>query len=315
MMKRFPLFVPFVVTLAGFTVSATAQTPATPANTTRSAPVVDLAFDAYKLGNFSVAHQEAAKRLEKNKSDSAAMTLLGLMYAQGFGVPPDQKTAAQWYTAAALHGDAHAMASLGMMTIEGRGVVKNLAEGKVWLEKAAALNEPAACFNLAFILLSHNTEADDRQAIALLKIAAQAGIDDAQHALGVAYLEGRGIERNASEAISWFKLAAYNGNIAGEVEYATLLFQGKGIDKDEELSAKYFLRAAAKGNPVAQNRLARLYLTGHGVPINKVEAAAWHFSAAAQGLTDPLLDSELQLLTADERAGAERLFRKRLMAQ
>jgi hypothetical protein len=147
--------------------------------------------------------------------------------------------------------------------------------------------------------------------VELLRVAALAEIADAQHALGVLYLRGRGVSRDPAEAAHWLQRAADNGNPAGEVEYAILLFNGEGVTANEGLAARYFRRAAAKGNAIAQNRLARLYATGRGVPKNLVEAAAWHLIAAAQGLADSWLDSTLRTLSAEERARAERLAAER----
>jgi hypothetical protein len=144
-----------------------------------------------------------------------------------------------------------------------------------------------------------------------LQKAASAEIADAQHALGVLHLKGRGVPRDAAEAAELFSRAAKNGSLAGEVEYAILLFNGDGVTKNEAEAAKAFRRAAAKGNAIAQNRLARLYAAGRGLPQNLVEAAAWHLAAIAQGLTDSWLDSTLRTLSADDRTKAERLAAER----
>ena len=299
-----------VPALACVVVSASAQTPQ-PVSA-QPAPIVDLAYGAFQRSEYKTAFKEASIRLEQNKKDAAAMTLLAGLYAQGLGVPPDLKLAAQWYTAAAQNGDIHAMSAIGMMALEGQGIEKNIPLGREWLEKAAAQNEPVASFNLALLLFASGTVSDEKKAVELLKIAAEAEVPDAQHALGVAYLKGRGIDRNAEEAAKWFFRAAENGSIAGEVEYAILVFNGAGgVAKNETVAAKLFLRAAYKGNAVAQNRISRLYLTGRGVPLNKVEAAAWHQAASVQGLPDPMLEDGLKDLTGDQRAAAERLFKER----
>ena len=147
---------------------------------------------------------------------------------------------------------------------------------------------------------------DDAAAMTLL-----AEIPDAQHALGVLYLRGRGVARDTSEAARWFLRAAENGNTAGEVEYAILLFNGDGVARDERLAARYFRRAAGRGNTIAQNRLARLYAVGRGVAKNLTEAAAWHLLASGRGLTDTWLDETLKGLSAEERAAAEKLAAQR----
>jgi hypothetical protein len=277
----------------------------------RAAPTPDSAYGAYQRGLYVAAFREATLRLEKAPDDVAAMTLLGELYNQGLGVPQDPVKAAEWYRLAARGGEPHALSALGLMAIDGRGIPKNIGQGKAWLEQAAAKGEPRASYNLALLLLPSAAPADLARAIELLRRAAQAEIADAQHALGVLFLKGRGVARNPAEAARWFSRAAKNGSLAGEVEHAILLFNGDGVSADEAEAARAFRRAAAKGNAIAQNRLARLYVAGRGVPSNKVEAGAWHLMAAAQGLADTWLDDALKDLSADERARAERLAAER----
>jgi uncharacterized protein len=279
------------------------------------APAPDAAFGAYQRGLYVTALREATARLEKNPNDGPAMTLLGEIYNQGLGVPMDPRKAADWYRLAAKQGDAHAIASLGLMSLDGRGVEKNTAQGRTWLEQAAAKGETTACYNLALLLLTSNQNADIERAVQLLRTASNAEIADAQHALGVLYLKGRGVAKDAAEAARFFERAARNGSSVGEVEYAILLFNGEGVPANEALAARYFRRAAAKGNAIAQNRLARLLVAGRGVPQNKVDAAAWQLLAAAQGLPDPWLDNALKDMTPDERTRVEKLAAERLGAR
>src|SRR5207237_382875 len=56
----------------------------------------DLAYGAYQRGFYLTAFSEATKRVEE-KADPKAMTLLGELYAQGFGIAADDKKAAEWY--------------------------------------------------------------------------------------------------------------------------------------------------------------------------------------------------------------------------
>jgi TPR repeat protein len=272
----------------------------------------DLAYGAYQRGLYNEAFREATARLEKNRTDAAAMTLLGELYNQGLGVPVSPVKAAEWYRLAAQRGDAQALASLGLMALEGRGVAKNPAQGRAWLEEAVAKRNPVASYNLALMLLPSSADSDVRRTLDLLRVAADAELPDAQHALGVLYLKGRGVARNPTEAAALFERAAQNGSSVGEVEYAILLFNGDGVVKNESKAAQYFRRAAAKGNAIAQNRLARLLVTGRGVPSNKIDAAAWHILAVGQGLSDPWLDDALKDMNSDEKKKSEKLASERL---
>ena len=277
-----------------------------------AAPDPDIAYGAYQRGLYITAFREATARIEKDPGDAPAMTLLGELYNQGLGIGADPAKAGEWYRLAAARGDAHALSTLGLMALDGRGMKRDPAQARTWLEQAAARGEATASFNLALLLLPSGSPADLTRAIELLRRAADAEIADAQHALGVLYLKGRGVLRDSAAAARLFERAAKNGAVSGEVEHAILLFNGDGVPANEALAAKGFRRAAARGNAIAQNRLARLYASGRGLPKNKVEAAAWHMVAAAQGLSDTWLDDVLKDLTPDERARAERLAAERL---
>ncbi|WP_245291245.1 tetratricopeptide repeat protein [Methylobacterium aquaticum] len=285
------------------TLPGAASLPPAPSND----PNADLAYGAYQRGFYVTAFREATKRLEKNKTDFPAMTLLAELYSQGLGVRQDPARAAEWYRLAANLGDPHAAATLGMMQIEGRGVPKDLGAGRALLEKAAARADATASYNLALILLGTGVAADLTRSVELLRQAAHQELAPAQHALGVLYLQGRGVAKDTTKAAGWFRRAADNGDLAGEVEFSILLFNGEGVPKDEARAARYFRHAAFRGNAVAQNRVARLYASGRGVPKNLVEAAAWDMAARAQGLSDAWLTQALSGLNAEEKARAERL--------
>jgi TPR repeat protein len=273
-------------------------------------PKLDLAYGAYQRGLYVTAFQEATARLGRDPGDAAAMTLLGELYNQGLGVREDAKQALNWYRLAGQRGDARAMASLAIMAADGRGMAKDPAQARDWLDKAAAKGEPTASYNLALLLLNSG-RAEASRVPTLMRVAADAEIGDAQHALGVLYARGEVLPKDTAEAARWFLRAARNGNIAGEVEYAIALFNGEGTTKNEPMAARFFRRAAARGNAIAQNRLARLYATGRGVPRNLIEAAAWHLVASGQGLSDDWLDTALRDLPAQDRTRAEQIAAER----
>ena len=67
------------------------------------------------------------------------MTLLGELYANGFGVPQNDVKAAKWYKLAADRGDANAMFALAMFNISGRGGLSDKNEAVRLLAAAAKL--------------------------------------------------------------------------------------------------------------------------------------------------------------------------------
>lgn len=274
----------------------------------------DLAYGSYQAGHYRKAQAEALKRVEADPKDAAAMTLLGELYRQGLGVREDQTAAAEWYRFAAARGDLNAVFAYAMALIEGKGVAKDAAAGGKLLEQAAAAGHPSANYNLALALLASGEPANEKRAVACLRIAADADLGDAQYALGALYKLGRAVPKDKAQAAAWMAKAAAGGHVAGEVEYAIMLFNGDGVAKNERAAASLFLRAAYKGNAIAQNRLAKLYQFGLALPPDMAEAAAWHMAARAQGLADTALDELLERLTPEQRTAAARLAADRIEA-
>jgi len=272
-------------------------------------PALDLAYGAFQRGLYLTAFAEATKRIEADPKDGAAMTLLGELYANGFGVRQDWAKAAEWYRLGAARGDGQAAYALAMLTLDGRGTAKDPVAGRRLLETASA-KVPAAAYNLGLLALQQGNAEGDKRAVELFRRAADASEPEAQYAMGVLYKQGRGVPRDMAEAAKWLALASRNRNTAAEVEYAVMLFNGDGVSKDEAAGAKLFRRAAEQGNPVAQNRVARIYAAGRGLPKDLIEAGKWHTLATARGIPDPWLDDTLKALTPAERARADEAARK-----
>ena len=98
------------------------------------------------------AFKEATRRVEE-KNDPKAMTLLGELYADGLGVPNDDKKAAEWYKLAAARGDREAMFALAMFKMTGRGGPADRPEAVRLLTEAAKLGHVVAAYDLALLYL------------------------------------------------------------------------------------------------------------------------------------------------------------------
>jgi TPR repeat protein len=91
-------------------------------------------------------HVEAAMwfRPLAELGDAGAQFALGFMYANGHGVPQDHVEAATWYRAAAEQGEAHAQASLGVMYRYGKGVLLDLVLAHMWFNLSAVRGDPVS---------------------------------------------------------------------------------------------------------------------------------------------------------------------------
>ena len=68
---------------------------------------------AAQRGDYATALREWKPLAEQGNAD--AQYNLGVMYAQGKGIPQNHKTAVKWYRLAAKQGDAFAQYNLGNM--------------------------------------------------------------------------------------------------------------------------------------------------------------------------------------------------------
>ena len=275
-------------------------------------PPGDLAFGAYQRGYFLTALKEAEKRLAANPKDSAAMTLVGEIYHDGFAVKRDDSQAARWWKLASAFGDARGAYEYGVALLAGAGVAQDKAAAAEQFGKAAQQGVPGALYNLGALALQRGEGKDPDFAAAakFFRQAADAGDAESAYSYGVLVREGKGVPLDTDEAAKWLKRAADENVIAGQVEYGIMLFNGVGVTKDEAGAAHLFLLAAFRHNPIAQNRLAHLYITGRGVAKDVVRAALWNELAKAAGLADEKLDAAIGKLTPEQVDQVTQLARR-----
>jgi TPR repeat protein len=126
---------------------------------------------AYDVGDFEKATAIWAPAAESG--DAGSQFGMGLLYANGYGVPLDDAMALKWYGLAAEQGHGEAQCALGVMHANGWGVPMSESEAMKWY-----------------------------------LLAAENGVTDAQINLGTMYQNGFSIEKNEVEALKWFTIAA-----------------------------------------------------------------------------------------------------------
>ncbi len=129
---------------------------------------------AYKKGDYAAAFKEFRPLAEQG--NASAQYNLGVMYANGLGVPKDDREAVKWFRKSTEQGYARAQYNLGVMYDEGRGVPQDDKEAAKWYRKAA-----------------------------------ERGLARAQNNLGVMYVKGRGVPQDYVFAHKWFNIAGANG--------------------------------------------------------------------------------------------------------
>ena len=153
------------------------------------------------------------------------------------------------------------------------------------------------------------------EAVAWLIQAADAGLEDAQYALGKLYRDGGPAERditrtaiwfsaaaeqgnpyamyalgklhqevrNLPAALRWFRRSAELGNQYAQYRLGRLLLNGDGVAKDTAGAVRWLTESAERGNQYAQYALGKLYLLGKDIPQDRESAVRWFTLAAEQG--------------------------------
>jgi TPR repeat protein len=102
----------------------------------------DDAVAAYERGDYATASREFLPLAEQGNAD--AQFNLGIMYANGRGVPENDAEAVKWFRKAVEQGYAEAQNNLGFMYANGRGVPENDVKAHMWWSLAKAQGDKDA---------------------------------------------------------------------------------------------------------------------------------------------------------------------------
>ncbi len=199
--------------------------------------------------------------------------------------------------------------------LRGDGVPADPKRGLTLLRGAAEANDVQAALLLGKILWSTPEQA--REGVRWLRVAAEAGQDEAWYVLGLAALRGQGVERDAHAARRLVRRAAEQGLADAQFELSLMLAQGLGGEVDEagarhweeqaaqarhpraclnravraaaqtppdfRAARRWYIRAAEAGNAEAAARLSHMYLRGLGIRPDANQARVWFERAATLG--------------------------------
>ena len=180
----------------------------------------------------------------------------------------DDAEAVAWFRKAAAQGHADAQYNLGVMYANGKGVPQDFAEAIAWYRKAAVQGHTAAPFNLAVMYTTgEGVPQDFAEAAAWYGKAAAQGDAKAQYNLGVLYYQGRGVPQDDTEAVAWFRKSVAQNHAPAQFNLGVMYYQGRGVPQDDAEAVAWFRKAAAQGHASAQDTLESL-----GVPQDDVAA-------------------------------------------
>jgi TPR repeat protein len=154
---------------------------------------------------------QETKKLAEGGSGLAQYSL-GVMYANGDGVPQDYKEAMKWYRKSADQGNANAQFSLGVMYDKGEGVPQDYKEAVRWY-----------------------------------RMSAEQGKAIAQRNLGLMYFQGVGVIEDYITSYAWISVAKANGHekAAGGLDLVRKYMSKDQIAEGQKLAREIFNRTEA----------------------------------------------------------------------
>jgi TPR repeat protein len=219
-----------------------------------------------------------------NQGDAREQYNLGVLYANGQGVPQDYKQAAKWYQKAAEQGIANAQYNLGYMYANGQGVPQDYKQAAKWYQKSAEQWFANAQYDLGvFYINGQGVPQDEKQAAKWYQKAAEQGFANAQYNLGVLYTNGQGVPQDYKQAVKWYQKSAEQGLVNAQYNLGVLYANGQGVPQDEKQAVKWYQKSAEQGFAAAQGNLGFMYANGQGVPQDEKQAVKWYQKSAEQG--------------------------------
>jgi uncharacterized protein len=133
--------------------------------------------------------------------------------------------------------------------------------------------------------------------IQVLTQQAEQGVAEAQHNLGMRYVQGKGVPQDYKQAVTWFQLAAKQGVAEAQYNLGLMYDQGEGVPQDYKQAVTWFQLAAKQGHVKTQNHLGWMYANGEGVPQDYRQAVTWFNIAVANGIKEA---KDIRDLVADK---------------
>src|SRR5262245_39963958 len=142
------------------------------------------------------------------------------------------------------------------------------------------------CLTLAVPTAAQPPAGPSPERVAEIRAGAEAGDASAQYLLGRIYHNGAGgVAADLAEAARWYRKAAEAGLVQAQVALGFALVKGEGVAANQQEAARWLLRAAEQGDHLAQLQIAEMYASGQGVPANEAEAIRWNQALVDAGGT------------------------------
>ena len=130
-----------------------------------------------------------------------------------------------------------------------------------------------------------------KEAIPLLKKAAELGSPEAQYNLGYAFQNGLGMEKDMEQAVEWYKKSS--DNKFNDAYYAMMMAygNGEGVKQNLELAFDYALKCANNDDPTCMWNVVNSYAIGNGVKKDDEKVKEWIVRLAKLNNPENLIQS------------------------
>jgi uncharacterized protein len=185
----------------------------------------------------------------------------------------------------AKRGETVSQLSLYNYYVRGEVVKQDFQKAKNWLLSAANAGLLDAEHQLGVCYKNGlaGFPIDYKQAIYWLTRAAEKGKSLSQSILGVMYREGLGVEKNYKKALEWFEKS---GDDHALVNMAYMYQNGQGVEKNIHRAIELYEKAAEKKNIDALYNLGCIYFSGVEGKVDLEKAKNYFKEAANQGDTE-----------------------------
>lgn len=184
-------------------------------------------------------YQQAAEA-----GDADAQDALGELHALGqHGYERNMHIAKEWSTKAAEQGHAMAQSRLGRLYLAGEGgVTRDVEQGIRWVRAAAQQGYPPAHHTMGLVCQDGLAEGGLAEAARWFGLAAEAGIAASQYEIGVAYVNGDGVEVDLAKGVDWLWKSSQQGNADAKRDLKQLeeagVFKWGEVEEEEEAGNK-----------------------------------------------------------------------------
>ena len=119
------------------------------------------------------------------------------------------------------------------------------------------------------------TKGDTKNAVPLLKNAAEMGQPEAQYNYGYCYQQGVEVEKNDSIANIWLLKSAKQGWLDAQFKIAYSYASGRGVTKDDKQAFYWSVKCAEQKDPECMFNVISCYQEGIGTNKNLDSMLVW----------------------------------------